>query len=102
MGTGFVIVCLITGVFWAREHMMTRDTITVLARNPPGKGDSEVQLNAYIEETSYPVDIQIKERMYTEDELEEVFKKGKEWLDSVWLGENTEAEYVTSDLYFPA
>lgn len=101
MGTGFVIVCLITGVFWAREHMMTRDTITVLARNPPGKGDSEVQLNAYIEETSYPVDIQIKERMYTEDELEEVFKKGKEWLDSVWLGENTEAEYVTSDLYFP-
>ncbi len=100
-GTGFIIVSLITGILWIKEYVQTQQEITVLARNPPGMGDAEFYLEARTKENSFPVNIQIQERVYTEDEMEDVFKRGKEWLDSVWLGENTSTNHVTKNLYFP-
>ena len=100
-GTGFMIVSLVTGILWFKEYVQTQEKITVLARNPPGMGATEFQLEARTKEGSFPVNIQIQERVYSEDEMEDVFKRGKEWLDSVWLGENTSTNHVTKNLYFP-
>ena len=100
-GTGFMIVSLVTGILWFKEYVQTQEKITVLARNPPGMGDIEVQLEARTKEGSFPVNIQIQERLYTEDEMEDVFKRGKEWLDSVWLGENISSDRITTNLYLP-
>lgn len=100
-GTGFIIVSLITGILWIKEYVQTQQEITVLARNPPGMGDAEFYLEARTKENSFPVNIQIQERVYTEDEMEDVFERGKEWLDSVWLGENTSSDHITKNLYFP-
>ena len=98
---GFLTVILITGAVWIKENMEDRKTVTVLERNPPGMGDTKIHLEAWTEEGVFPVDIQIQERQYTEEELEDVFKRGKEWLDSVWLGENTASDNITGNLYFP-
>ena len=81
--------------------MDSPEKITVLARNPPGMGEAEISLEAKTEDGVYSVDVQVQERSYTEDELEEVFRLGKLWLDSVWLGANKDSEHVTQDLYFP-
>ena len=70
-GTGFMIVSLVTGILWFKEYVQTQEKITVLARNPPGMGDIEVQLEARTKEGSFPVNIQIQERLYTEDEMED-------------------------------
>ena len=96
-----MIVSLVTGILWFKEYIQTQEEIIVLARNPPGMGATEIQLEARTKEGSFPVNIQVQERVYTEEELEDVFKRGKEWLDSVWLGENTSSSHITKNLYFP-
>lgn len=65
-------------------------------------GDMECALEARTKDEEYTVNIKLNERTYDEKELEEVFRKGKEWLDKVWLGENVSSDQVVSDLYFPA
>ena len=64
-------------------------------------GDMECALEARTKDEEYSVNIKLNERTYDEKELEEVFRKGKEWLDKVWLGENVSSDQVVSDLYFP-
>lgn len=81
--------------------MEIREEVSVLARNPPGMGETEFYLEVWTEDGVFPVDVYVQEREYTEEELDSVFKEGKEWLDQVWLGENISAENVTKDLYFP-
>ena len=61
----------------------------------------ECALEARTKDEEYSVNIKLNERTYDEKELEEVFRKGKEWLDKVWLGENVSSDQVVSDLYFP-
>lgn len=99
---GFVAVCGVTTVFWLRGRSGGTEPIRVLERNPPGMGDSEIQMEIRTKEGNFPIDFLLKERRYREEELENVFEQGKAWLDGVWLGGNTSAQAVSENLYFPA
>ena len=67
--TGFIIVSLITGGFWLKNHLEVREEISYLARNPPGKGETEFYLEVLTEDGSYPMDVRIQERLYTDEEV---------------------------------
>lgn len=96
-----MVVCLITGIAWLKSYLEIREEVSVLARNPPGMGETEFYLEVWTEDGVFPVDISVQERKYTEEELDGVFEEGKKWLDQVWLDENMSADHVTKDLYFP-
>lgn len=99
--TGFIIVSLITGGFWLKNHLEVREEISYLARNPPGKGETEFYLEVLTEDGSYPMDVRIQERLYTDEELEVIFQQGIEWINEIWLGENPDSDHVSNNLYFP-
>ncbi len=75
--------------------------LTSVPRASPGNGASEWNLEARTEDGKYFIDVHIDERQYTAEEMEQIFQKGKAWLDQVWLGENESSDRITKDLYFP-
>lgn len=99
--TGLIAVEGLSAVLWMRERSAPETEVTSLERNVPGAGTSEVELEVHTSLGSMPFRLQIGERIYSTEELEAVFTQGKEWLDSVWLGENISSEQVTENLYFP-
>lgn len=74
-----------------------------LSRPSYGEGDRETELEAFIEGESgdMALPIQISERAYTAEEIQEVFKEITEKLEQQILGENTSLEKVRNDLVFP-
>lgn len=50
----------------------------------------------------HTIEIEIAPKEYTEEEIEELFKKAKEYLDSVILNQNENSLKITEDLYFPS
>ena len=94
-------MCLFTVFCAVNQYIKTQETLSVLSRNSPGMGSKEIELEAWTEDEKYPVRIQVNERTYEKEELDEVFQEGIEWLESVWLGNNASQEEVTEDLYFP-
>lgn len=99
--TGLVAVEGLSAVLWMRERAAPETAVTFLERNVPGAGTSEVELEVHTSFGSMPFCLQVGERTYSAEELDVVFTQGKEWLDSVWLGENISSEQVTENLYFP-
>lgn len=98
---GMAVVGILTGSIAFYQYFQSRNPIENLMRNPPGMGETTFHLEAKTEEGSFPVDIALGERAYSEDELEEIFDAVKAWLDTVWLANNASKDAVTSDLYFP-
>ena len=98
---GIGVVCVLTIVFWAHSKWIVPKELTAVPRASPGNGATEWNLEAWTEDGKYFIDVQIDERKYTAEEMEQIFQKGKEWLDKVWLGENERSDRITKDLYFP-
>ena len=98
---GFIVVGSVTALLWFKGRTGANEPIRVLEKNPPGAGDSQIHMEVRTEDGSFPVNFLLRERRYTEEELDQVFEQGKEWLDKVWLADNMSAENVTGDLYFP-
>ena len=60
------------------------------------------QLQMQIEgEKSENVEIQVSPRMYSEEEVQSLFRQAMNKLDQVILGENETADHVVKPLYFP-
>ena len=95
------MVCFVTILCGVTNYFVSKEALSVLTRNPPGMGSKIIVLEAWTEDEKYPVNIQVNERTYEETELETVFQKGIEWLEGVWLGENTSEDSISRDLYFP-
>lgn len=98
---GLAVVGVLTLVFWAKERLDTREPVRAVERNPPGMGETKVNFEVRTSEGSFPINFTLEERTYTDDELEDAFQQGKEWLDQVWLGENESSDFVSKNLYFP-
>ena len=98
---GLAAVGVLTLVFWAKERLDTREPVRAVERNPPGMGETKVNFEVRTSDGSFPINITLEERTYTDDELEDAFQQGKEWLDQVWLGENESSDFVSKNLYFP-
>jgi len=80
----------------------TEITDTIISRNSPGKGAKDIQLGAVVEDMYIDgIDLRVKERDYSADECEQLFKKCKEELIRAVLSENTDLNMVTTDLKFP-
>ncbi|MEY8427414.1 type II secretion system F family protein [Lachnospiraceae bacterium 46-15] len=75
-----------------------------LSRPSYGEGDRETELEAFIEGESENtvLPIQISERVYTAEEVQEVFKEITGKLEQQILGENFSLDKVRNDLVFPA
>lgn len=55
-----------------------------------------------IEDTSYPIELEIASKEYLEEEIEVLHKEAEVYLDSVILAENKSFSEVSKDLYFPS
>ncbi len=65
-----------------------------------GEGSQKVDLSLNIEDQKEDYNLDIGERRYTESQLEEVFDKAIEFLESIMLGENQSQWEVYKDLNF--
>lgn len=98
---GCIVISGVAAAVWLKGRMEVREPIRVLERNPPGGGDEEFQMELRTEMGNFPVNFRLAERSYREDEMEAVFEQGVQWLEDIWLGENTSAQAVTDNLCFP-
>lgn len=71
-----------------------------IKRNMPGKGKKQDTLDAVIDGVTYSVPIQISERAYNRQELDQAFDTAYSQLLS-GITEGQRPEYVTSDLHLP-
>ena len=55
-----------------------------------------------MEDSSYPIELEIASKEYLEEEIEALHKKAEVYLDSVILAENKSFSEVSKDLYFPS
>lgn len=76
------------------------DTQSTVTRNSYGGGKrtEEYELTVENEVDSEPIQIEVKEREYTHEEVQEMFKKISEKLDEVIPGENQSMSRVEKDL----
>lgn len=86
---------------WIKERTEPKEEIYLIERGRPGTGDREIFMEVWDGEQYFPVKLQIKERAYSQEELELAFDEGKKWLDGVWLGNNSSSSEVSKNLYLP-
>ncbi len=82
------------------SEWMGSASVTELHRNGYGEGsrteEYEVSVDGELEEE--PLEIEVKEREYTEEETQKIFKEIIEKLDRAILGENASFDHVEKDL----
>ncbi len=71
-----------------------------LERGEPGEGTREIRITARAGSMEQEVSLDIPERRYTAEELEEKFQEARKYVLENYLGENESAENVTEDLCF--
>ncbi|MDD3222413.1 MAG: type II secretion system F family protein [Clostridia bacterium] len=98
---GIIAVESLIGALWIKSAMSPGELVTAVERSKPGTGETEMSMEVWVDERFIPITIEVGEKIYTNEELEKVFEEGKKWLDTVWLGSNEKAEWVTENLYFP-
>lgn len=72
-----------------------------LQRNATGEGEQEitVEVSANGQETE-TIKLEVPERLYTAQELEEKWKEGKAYIAEHFLGENRDRQQIVTNLYF--
>lgn len=102
--TSFQILCL-AGWFISTDKSVLVDG-TYIIKPDYGKGDSKVNLEVLMEDeetgtfNSQEVRIDVKERIYTSEEVEELFDKASNYLKQDVLGNNKALDLITQDLNF--
>lgn len=99
-----MIACMIAGVGMfvcaqVSSHMQHKlEDATYLTRNEWGAGDYFVTLHAKTVSEEGDITYQVRERLLSEDELENLFVRAKEELAEIILAENESLLYVTKKL----
>lgn len=74
------------------------DKITTLIRNEYGGGEAEYDLIVNYADSEETVEIEISERLYTDDEIYDLFEEAYEAVKEEMLGENESPDEVSSAL----
>lgn len=99
---GVSVVTALSVLFGLYHYYKPREQVVSLERKSPGMGETEFHLEVWTDEGHFPLDIQLEERVYSDEELDTIFEETKLWLDKVWIGENTSVDEIKNDLYFPS
>lgn len=78
-----------------------------IERGQYGEGESNTNLYVTVDNDQDTLleeefELEVQEREYTQEEISELFKEGTNYIDLVVLSNNQDANYITSDLYFPS
>lgn len=81
-------------------YMDRQKPIDVLERKGYGEGNKTEELKVYIDgkEMENPLQVELEEEHYTEEELQQAFQEVMERLDSIVLGKNESFDRVETDL----
>lgn len=92
---GNTIACILFGM-----EQMQNKSIGEIIRNSYGEGDALEEFTAVVEgeEEAIAVEIEVSERRYTSEEVQAMFARVIEQLDTVILGENESFDYIEKDL----
>ncbi|MFR5601823.1 MAG: hypothetical protein ACLTKI_05465 [Lachnospiraceae bacterium] len=97
---GIQAACIAAGVFlYLLLDGMAEEGAGVLKRNLPGEGEAvyDIQVEG-LEAEKINLQIPVKEREFTEEEVSRVFAQVKAWLETEILGENPGKDQVYGDL----
>lgn len=73
--------------------------IREIERNAYGEGTKKEEIDVYSEEEGRQhINIEVSERVYSDDELESVFHRATQKLDEIILGKNKSADYIDQDM----
>lgn len=92
MGTAFILL---------EDIRKAREGVDVIIRNPYGGGSKTEELEVTIdgEKAEPPIAVTVGEVQYTDQELEAVFERAIQELESAVLGENDSLDEIHSDMY---
>lgn len=76
----------------------TVSTVTTLTRNEYGDGTASYELNVDYDGIEETVEIEIEERLYTDEEIYELFEEAYEAVKTEMLADNESADAVSSPL----
>lgn len=102
MGMVFLPVCAIALlVFWmdnTQPFPTDENGVSAVSRSGHGEGDREEKLEVTIGEVEETMTVEVGEREYSKDEVEEEFRKAEEKLEVLVLGENQSLDEIRSNL----
>ncbi len=103
MKRNIILILVITSVLGGLLLYMDRQKpVTFIERNGYGKGKKAQEFKVYVDgkELEQPVQVELEEEAYTEEELQQAFGEVMERLDTIVLGENDSFDRVEEDLVF--
>ena len=87
----------------AISFFFTKETVNNHIERPTARtGAIKKEFILEMEDTYYPVELEIAPEEYLEEEIERLHEKAEAYLDSVILAENKSFSEVSKDLYFPS
>lgn len=103
-----LILCIgcMTAFFYELSELTTQELKEngLIERNTYGEGDKQIWLSAATEDAQWQekIKLQVGEREYTEDEINELAKQAENDLVREILGDNASLDYVTQNLKLAA
>lgn len=98
-----LVAVLCAGLLFISDNRQNflRETagISSIHRNPPGGGKKREELQVTIGEVKDNITVEVAEKEYTPEELEQVFIEAKTQLEKLILGENKSLSEVRNDLH---
>lgn len=100
MALVLVLMSLLASGLLVADKQEARTPVTEIQRNTYGQGKITRTLRIVINgiEQKEPVEITVDEKMYTKEEMEKVFEKAIEKLETLMLGKNESMDQVRTDL----
>lgn len=97
---GVIVVCglCLSLLLWIREGAQTKIVDNRIERNTYGDGERNVSLVAKGESDTYEVNLSVEERLYKDNELNELLKEFLPFVESAVIGENESLDKVEYDL----
>lgn len=89
-------------LFYVDNHVKWMDEGGKVERNTYGAGIKSETLLAEVEGREIPVTVELEERQYKDSEIQDVFQKTMDELDTVILGNNKSFDEVREDLRLPS
>lgn len=79
-----------------------RKPLTELTRPEVGKGDYAEELEVEIADSTYTLEVTLKELPYTEEEAEELLSEAAAGLEEIFLNGNADLAHLTADVAMPS
>lgn len=92
-----LVLCMgLSGIIWIKEKKS--DKSIIVEREAYGGDNSTVQLETEINDEEVSFDADVLAFYYEEADMPEIFNKGFEYIEGVYLNDNQSADNITSDL----